>query len=317
MADFLPDEIDHLERCEAIIERGLQTFMLVGTALMEIRDSRLYRHFGTFEDYCRERWGLNRQRAYQLIDAARVVQNVNHGGQAPPILPTNERQVRPIVNLEPDQQRTVWQKAVETAPGGHVTGRHVEAIVRDVVCMAPKPDGVHREPGDDDPDRCCPDSSSDPGPVHVSEALDAWLEILPLRSQLTGQALEIFNSDSELFFAARGRVRQFMDDIKGLLKAHDRRGAYHASLRGMGRLRKPQTWVCCPSEEFGGCGGTGLNRGRTCPACRGRGYRMQPCASKKQMALLKDMGFEDPAILNPAEASAAIEDGIRRDRMSR
>jgi hypothetical protein len=33
------------------------------------------------------------------------------------ILPTNERQVRPLTRLEPDKQREVWQQAVEAAGG--------------------------------------------------------------------------------------------------------------------------------------------------------------------------------------------------------
>ena len=62
-----------LTDCEATIERGLQTFVEVGTALLTIRDRRLYRaQYKTFEDYCQERWGMSRPRAYQMIDAAAV-----------------------------------------------------------------------------------------------------------------------------------------------------------------------------------------------------------------------------------------------------
>jgi hypothetical protein len=43
---------------EEVIELGLATFITVGNALLEIRDSRLYRDtHATLEDYCRERWG--------------------------------------------------------------------------------------------------------------------------------------------------------------------------------------------------------------------------------------------------------------------
>ena len=47
-----------LRDLEGIIERGMQTFVEVGAALRLIREGRLYRtDFGTFEDYCQERWG--------------------------------------------------------------------------------------------------------------------------------------------------------------------------------------------------------------------------------------------------------------------
>ena len=60
--------------CNAVIEHGLQTFFDVGTALMVVRNDRLYREeYGTFEDYCQQKWGWTRQRANQLIASADVV----------------------------------------------------------------------------------------------------------------------------------------------------------------------------------------------------------------------------------------------------
>jgi hypothetical protein len=120
-------EAARLTELEAVIERGLGTFVEVGMAFLEVREARLYRgEFGTFEDYCRERWQLGRHRAFQLIDAARVVANVDHGQQ---ILPANERQARPLSALPPEQQAEAWNRAVETAPDGKVTAAHVESVV--------------------------------------------------------------------------------------------------------------------------------------------------------------------------------------------
>ena len=46
-----------LHKLEKTIEEGLRTFTAVGRALLEIRDDQLYRpDYGTFEDYCREKW---------------------------------------------------------------------------------------------------------------------------------------------------------------------------------------------------------------------------------------------------------------------
>jgi phage N-6-adenine-methyltransferase len=44
------------------------------------------------------------------------------------ILPTSERQARPLAGLSPELQREVWQKAVETAPNGRVTGSFVGSV---------------------------------------------------------------------------------------------------------------------------------------------------------------------------------------------
>jgi hypothetical protein len=120
-------EHQELQKHEAIIERGLTTFVEVGQSLMAIRDGRLYRDdYGTFEDYCRERWGFSRMRASQLISAAEVVGNVNRGLQ----IPTNERQTRPLSQLPPAQQAEAWQQAVETAPNGKPTAAHVQDVVK-------------------------------------------------------------------------------------------------------------------------------------------------------------------------------------------
>jgi hypothetical protein len=45
-------------------------------------------------------------------------------------VPTNEAQCRPLTQLEPDQQREVWQQAVEAAGGKVPSGRIVKDIVQ-------------------------------------------------------------------------------------------------------------------------------------------------------------------------------------------
>lgn len=59
---------------EAVIERGKTAFVEVGEALIEVRESKLYRlNYPTFEAYCKGRWGFSRPRAYQLMEAAETV----------------------------------------------------------------------------------------------------------------------------------------------------------------------------------------------------------------------------------------------------
>lgn len=87
---------------ERTIESGLQTFVEVGAALSAIRDSKLYRaSYGTFGDYCRERWGMSRPRAYQLIESASTVSTIVDKGQPPP---ATESQARPLAKLPAEEQ---------------------------------------------------------------------------------------------------------------------------------------------------------------------------------------------------------------------
>lgn len=122
-------EQTELEQHEEVISRGLKTFVDVGAALLAIRDNRLYRaEFGTFEDYCQERWNMDKRYANYQIAAAQVVGNL---GTTVPVLPTTERHTRPLTRLDPVEQPVIWQRAVETAPNGKVTAAHVEAVVKD------------------------------------------------------------------------------------------------------------------------------------------------------------------------------------------
>lgn len=92
-----------LAQREAVIERGLNTFIEVGEALAAIRDKRLYREqYATFEDYCANRWGWKRAHAYRMIEAAEVVQELSPIGDTP--LPTTESQARELVPLRDDPE---------------------------------------------------------------------------------------------------------------------------------------------------------------------------------------------------------------------
>jgi hypothetical protein len=47
-----------LEKSEAIVEKGPQTFIEVGRELLRIRDLKLYqaKNFSNFEAHCKQRW---------------------------------------------------------------------------------------------------------------------------------------------------------------------------------------------------------------------------------------------------------------------
>lgn len=96
---------DRLAELESVIERGVPTFMEVGRALAEIRDTRLYREtHPTFEAYCRDRWGFTDRRARQLIAASRQVES----GTTVPV--ENERQARRLRDGEPDAPSAGWRE---------------------------------------------------------------------------------------------------------------------------------------------------------------------------------------------------------------
>ena len=156
--ELTPEEESDRLNLERKVERA---FYEAGSALLQLRDRRLYRStHNSFEEYVQDRFGMKRAHSYRLIEAALVVDNLEakclplgYKPESPPtqsmspigiqkslgddgetsgrqILPTSERQVRPLTKLEPEQQREAWTKAVETAGGKVPSGRIVSDIVQ-------------------------------------------------------------------------------------------------------------------------------------------------------------------------------------------
>jgi hypothetical protein len=131
----VPELTEQEQRDRLHLERKVErAFFEAGKALAELRDRKLYRStHSTFEEYCKDRFGYNRSRSYQLIDAAIVVDNLHKCPQIVDILPTAEGQVRPMTKLEPQQQQEVWQSAVEASGGKVPTGRVVKDVVQRIM----------------------------------------------------------------------------------------------------------------------------------------------------------------------------------------
>lgn len=115
-----PAEQNRLGELETIIRDNLKAWYAVGMAMIEIRESRLYRNDEgrTWEGYCREIFDMSHQHADRQIAAAKVIENltpigVNEDGQVNwELLPANEAQARELARLQPDEQQQVWQQLI-------------------------------------------------------------------------------------------------------------------------------------------------------------------------------------------------------------
>ncbi len=126
MTDQIVTTTRTLAELEIVIANGLQTFVDVGQALLEIRDRRLYREcYKTFDDYCRERWGWSRSYAHRHIQGAQVARLLPIGDK-----PGNEAQARELVPLLDDEEAMlqVWRELRETY-GDDVTAARVRGLV--------------------------------------------------------------------------------------------------------------------------------------------------------------------------------------------
>ena len=74
---------------------------------------------------------MGRDYADRLITSSEVVENINADNCQQ--IPSNEGQARPLTRLkDPELQQEAWEKAVESAPEGKVTGRHVSKVVHKI-----------------------------------------------------------------------------------------------------------------------------------------------------------------------------------------
>ena len=115
---------------EQTIENKLQAFYDVGNALNEIKESRLYRaDHGTFEEYCKTKWGFARQHAYRLIASSKVLDNIEPTDEQRENL--RETHLRPLATLPVDEQKKAFLEAMESAPDGQLTQKHVREVVQE------------------------------------------------------------------------------------------------------------------------------------------------------------------------------------------
>ncbi len=104
---------EQLTQLENKIHKSRSSFYVIGKALKEIRDEKLYRLllFKKFEKYTQSRWEIGKSQAYRLIEACNVIDNLSPIGD---ILPEKESQVRPLVPLDPALQRKIWRDFLKT-----------------------------------------------------------------------------------------------------------------------------------------------------------------------------------------------------------
>jgi protein gp37 len=139
----IPDQTRRLKELELVIERGLKTFTQVGTALLEIRETRLWAlEHRTFASYCSDRWGMTKQRAHQLMDGCEFRKAIENGSQESTAVDDDvpEGALRPLSQVPKEARAMVWEDAVAHADGKQPTAKMVqEAVDRYVAPVTTEP----------------------------------------------------------------------------------------------------------------------------------------------------------------------------------
>lgn len=171
------EEQKELQRHEKTIAKGWKTLVDASLALLAIRDRRLYRAVAaTFEEYCQRRWALARSTAYQRIEFAQTHMALSAVADIP--MPVNERQVRALAGLSPEDKLRVWREAVHHAPEGKPTYKDVkQAKIRlGLATATPTKDGSKAK--DDDTDKASGPSKEVKGTFNAKARWKAFRDIL-------------------------------------------------------------------------------------------------------------------------------------------
>lgn len=160
------------------VRAGLQTWVEVGTALMELRDRKLWRDEAPdFTSFCQVHFGFSKRRANQLIEATAAVIELEpsgkhasqnglgatenavepsggkHASHQDDAKPTSARQAEALAKAPKGERAKVWQEAVATAPKDAAGKPKVTAAhVRRVVEQQDEPDDAPPPPADFPPE---------------------------------------------------------------------------------------------------------------------------------------------------------------------
>jgi hypothetical protein len=124
-------EVEHLDKLEAIVRRGLDADLEVGNALAEINDTWLYRAtHETFEAYVRDRWGMSPTPAEELMHAAEAAAPPSAGVHSPaPAMRSAAGPLAPVRRDGTDGLAKVWEKARQEFGGDDVTAVEIHLTV--------------------------------------------------------------------------------------------------------------------------------------------------------------------------------------------
>jgi DNA repair photolyase len=132
-----------LKECEALIADCAESFLAAGEALYQIQNRDLYKKtHGNFDDYCRQRWGMSKQQAQNLINAWVVVEELKRipTTNVVDLLPTHESQCRPLKRLKTGpRMRQALDLAVVKAGGKQPTAVQVKEAAATVLPLKVRP----------------------------------------------------------------------------------------------------------------------------------------------------------------------------------
>jgi hypothetical protein len=136
-----PEEAKRRAELETVIVPGLKNCIEVGAALRAMSDERLYRStHSSFKDYVEETYKVSVRRAYELVEAAEVVQSLPESVRNSAHL--NAGQASELAKAPKAKRAEVLKRAMvhASAAGKPVTAKLISQAVAAVTQSKPQPD---------------------------------------------------------------------------------------------------------------------------------------------------------------------------------
>jgi hypothetical protein len=200
---------------EAVIKRGLASFVEVGTALAEIAESQLYRAtHATFADYALAEFGLSPSYAWRKIAAAKVAEAVSPIGDRL----ANEAQARELSGLDADQAAQAIGEAKRTG-NGKVTASGLREARRS---LFPIPSTPQHGPGATQDRLGADQDHGDDLDADEFDQADASSDLTDAMVELQDEQRRLVHADR---FAAdvRAEMAQAAADIRSVVESMRRR----------------------------------------------------------------------------------------------
>jgi hypothetical protein len=207
-------ERGRFRKLELVVAEGISSFVVVGEALKEIRDGRLYREsYKTFEKYVKDKWDFDRTYAHRLIDAYSVNKNLlpvgNKNERVAEI--TNERQLRELKDVPAESLEPVIDRAAEIAGEGKITSGNLKQARVEILEQA--------EPEDEEP--VYEDVDDQPTESPAQEAISNGKHLQVLQNLVNEFLREMVLVPDvvglELYHARFNRIKKEVESIKGHL----------------------------------------------------------------------------------------------------
>jgi hypothetical protein len=196
-------ERGRLRKLELVVAEGMSSFVAVGEALKEIRDSKLYREaYKTFDKYVSDKWSMQKSQAYRLIDASVANQNLSHnvGEKSRASEITNPRQLCELKNVPVESIEAVVDKAAEIAGYDKITASDLKQARQEVLGEVTATATEHQqdvwEDVDDEPETATkPEQDASPKASKPDSAVKEFMPVWDRASAIGKRAIWLWLCD--------------------------------------------------------------------------------------------------------------------------